>query len=501
MTGWFQGHGLILDDSYRVVKSIEAGGPSASTDMHEFKLLDGGRSTIVTSYRRYQWDMTPWGLNTGTGWLQESRFQEISTDTGEMLFQWASLDHIPPSDGRVGLDTTRGSGSGVSSEDPWAYFHLNSVDKFLNGDYLLSGRHTSFMYRVNGRTGEILWRLDGSPTTTKSSYAKQKGLEFSWQHDARVLKDSTEDTIISIFDNGEILPGLSTPEHYSSGKIIQLFHVNLTACLLRSYTAPRTSISSSQGNMQLIGFDIYAFESPEEVSSGNAVIGWGNLPSFTEMVAATGEVVLDATFASDTHMLYRVFKCDWKARPLTIPALWAYLLTNSSTRKFGQPASMSCYMSWNGATEIRNWRLHGSPNKKEGPWESLRVVAKNGFETVARLEDSYAWTYAEALGENGEVLGVTEKVSTFVPGEALKMSGLCDEIGCFTLDELPGGQAANIVAEHRQKGPLLYVIVASTFLGIVLFMLWKRRRIYATYIPIKAAPEGFVEGEVVKRRN
>jgi hypothetical protein len=51
---------------------------------------------------------------------------------------------------------TESSGTGLDPTLPWDYFHINSVDKDDAGDYLISARHTSTVYKFSGINGTIL---------------------------------------------------------------------------------------------------------------------------------------------------------------------------------------------------------------------------------------------------------------------------------------------------------------------------------------------------------
>ncbi|KAB5549497.1 ASST-domain-containing protein [Coniochaeta sp. 2T2.1] len=414
--GWSRGHGVILDVSYRVAASVEAGGSDGMlADMHVLKMIDGGESAIISTYGPRRWDMTALGHESGVGWILESGFQEIDVMTGALLFEWASLDHIPPEEGLVAPSSSRtGRGTGRSSDDPWDYFHLNSVDKMSDGDYIVSASHTSTIYRVEGKTGEIVWRVEGVGSGG-GGYAKLDGLEFSFPQDVRILHEADDETTLSIFDNAANQPGDSSAGRHASGKIIQLNHTDHTARLLRSYPSPRRKLGSSQGgSMQPLDPGGVSTSLDAELPlPGNAIICWGDVGSFSEVDAETGEVALDAGFDNRLDaMLYRVYKSNWTARPLTLPALWTYSLNGSETGS----SSMTGYVSWNGATEVRTWKLHGSADGSNGPWIIVDEVSKKGFETAFRVDGYYGRTYAEALDEEGNVLGSSKVTETFVFG-------------------------------------------------------------------------------------
>ncbi|KAL9110706.1 MAG: hypothetical protein Q9227_004698 [Pyrenula ochraceoflavens] len=424
MLGWGRGHGEILDSSYRIVHSIEAGGPQAASDMHEFNLLPDGNSVVMTLYREHQWDLFDYGVLDGMGWIQEGRFQELDVKTGEVLFEWRSLDHIDPEETYVLPATTEISGHGIEPQFPWDYFHINSIDKNEAGDYLISARHVSCIYKINGRTGEIMWRLHGA----KPSFKMLNGFSFSAQHDARFIVDNEEETILSFFDNGS--NGFNHTKETSAGMIARIDHRAKTAELLAEYFPPDNRLCFSQGNMQLLNPDT----GKDDKFPGNVVLGWGNQAWFSEAMAETGEIVFDANFAMEGLMNYRTYKANWTGHPLTRPALWTYSKTGRPGEwikgEEEQEGGTSWFMSWNGATEVADWKLYGSTESLEGPWKEVAKIPKRGFETIYREPSLSSYTYVEAYDKDGKLLSKSESAKTFIPGEKLRELGNCDDLGC-----------------------------------------------------------------------
>ncbi|KAJ5359483.1 uncharacterized protein N7496_011896 [Penicillium cataractarum] len=391
--GYCRGHGVILDNSYRIVRSVQPGGGMASSDMHEFLPINDGKSALMTVYQQRQFDMTPWNVKTGVGWLMESVFQEIDVETSKVLFEWRSLDHVDPSMSYTWPSHTDTSGTGLNVHEPWDYFHINSVDKNNDGDYLISSRHTCAIYKISGKDGSVIWRLHGAKPTFRNI-----NFSFSQQHDARWLYENGTHSVISLYNNG--FNGFNRTHAYSSGMIIIIDHIENTATQIRDY-APAISdlASSSQGNLQVL-------------PNKNVFIGWGNNPFVSEHDAA-GNLVLWASFAHDTVMNYRAQKFEWEGNPTDSPALWSY----SRTPEPFSPTSL--YVSWNGATRVKTWRFFGSHNMT-GPYILLDEVPKTGFETEYTNASFYPWTRAEAVSEDGVVLGISEIKYTFVPSPELR---------------------------------------------------------------------------------
>lgn len=60
--GYCRGHGVIMDNQYRIVRSVQPGGGMASSDMHEFMPINDGKTALMTVYQQRQFDMTPWNI-------------------------------------------------------------------------------------------------------------------------------------------------------------------------------------------------------------------------------------------------------------------------------------------------------------------------------------------------------------------------------------------------------------------------------------------------------
>ncbi len=444
MLGWGHGHGVIMDKHYRIVKSVEPSGSyQASSDMHEFCVLPSGKSALMTQYLRSAYDLSDYGIYMGLGYVNQGAFQEIDIETGEVLFEWRSLDHIAFADSYVPPSSTEISGTGLDPSSPWDYFHINSVDKNADGDYLISARHTSSVYKISGTTGEVLWRLNGENT----DFTMLDG-HFSFQHDARFVSDTPDETIISVFDNGS--NGFNQTQPWSTALIIALDHNAHTARTLRVYDPPDypgmgRHMAKSQGNFQQLPPHSPTKEG-QETAEGNHILGWGN-DAFWSEHTSSGEVVFYGSVGFANVMNYRVHKYDnWVGLPLTKPALWTY----SKSQQI-----MTVYVSWNGATEVRSWKFYTS-DTKSGQWIEATIIAKNGFETIAHLDTFAKYTYADALDQDGTVLGSSTIQETFVPSEMLR--GYCDDLACKfvphdeeTREQIEAANSKQRTAEETQR--------------------------------------------------
>jgi hypothetical protein len=405
-----------MNKHYQVVKIVQS--PFFTADMHEFKLLEDGKKAIMTSYQTRQFDMGPFGLTNSMGWIVDSVFYEIEVETGRPLFQWRALDHISPWESYVGPMSTLTSGDGLTAETPWDFFHLNSVDKNSDGDYLISARHTCSIYKISGKDGSIMWSVNGE----RSDY-ELDGFTFSHQHDARWLSDNETHTVFSMFDNSGLTGNITYPE--SRGMIIGLDHQEGIAHLLEALPAPQNpGVSSwSQGNYQIL-------------PNGGRFANFGDHPFFAEYNDEGKPISWYklAYWGSGVNM-YRAQKFEWVGEPLTYPTLWTYSATgHQETRQQNDRSlgGMAFHVSWNGATEVRLWRFYVSSNI-EGPWASIATIEKKGFETSFHVpEGAWKYAFAEALDFRGKALRRSQIVETTIPPSSLSADH-CDNMACTTV--------------------------------------------------------------------
>lgn len=412
--GYARGNGLILDSTYDVVRMVRPGGSlSGIADMHEYRLADDGRTALMTIYQTIPYDLSPFGITDGFGWIVEAVFQEVNVETGEVVFEWRSCDHreTSPYEGRKILPgNTLVGGFGVHPITPWDYFHINSIDKDEDGDYLISSRHMSSLFKLSKEDGHIIWQLAGD---TELPY--QKDFNFSSQHDARWLHHNKTHSTISLFDNADNA-WKSTAQH-SRGLIIEVDHEAETATEKTTFNPPRARpgnqtdplSAGSQGNLQVL-------------ASGNAFVGWGEYPYFSEH-ASSGEVVLWGGLARNNSFMmhYRAQKFNWSATPREDPTMFAYSRDGATT---------VYYVSWNGATEVARWDFYAA-DTAGGAWERVGSANRTGFETRFRVEGYREWSYAEAVDRDGNVLRKSTLYRAFVPGEKLRPA--CDEWQCNVL--------------------------------------------------------------------
>src|ERR687898_465794 len=144
------GEYVIFDSSYREIARLTAGN-GYNGDHHEF-LISPQDTALITIYDAVPWDLSSIG-GSRRGVVYQCIVQELDIQTGEVLFEWQSINHVGLEetyatllqDGRPGID----------------YFHLNSIDVDHDNNLLVSARETSAVYKIDRKTGEVIWRLGG----------------------------------------------------------------------------------------------------------------------------------------------------------------------------------------------------------------------------------------------------------------------------------------------------------------------------------------------------
>jgi hypothetical protein len=224
----------------------------------------------------------------------------------------------------------------------------------------VSARHTHALYKIDRRTGRILWRLGGK----RSDFALGPGVRFAWQHDARRRPDGT----ISLFDN-EAAPQTG-PQ--SRGLVLRVDERRRRVTLVRSIVHQPRLLAATQGNLQLL-------------PNGDWFVGWGARPYFTEYDPTGKRVLFDARFGYRDDS-YRAYRFPWHGHPAGRPAL--------------SVDGRTAYVSWNGATEVAAWQLvaDGRP---------AGTLPRTGFETALSVPAGVSTVAVRALAHNGGVLGTS----------------------------------------------------------------------------------------------
>jgi Arylsulfotransferase (ASST) len=365
VSGWGLAYGeyVLRDDTYREIARLRVGNGYYGGDLHEFQLTPQS-TALISIYNKVRWDLTSIG-GPEDGIVTEGIVQELDIVTGRVLFEWHSLDHID-------LDESyRDPPSGA--DDAYDYFHLNSIELDHDDNLIISARYTWAAYKIDHRSGEVLWRLNGK----RSSFTMGQGTATAFQHDARVLPNSR----LSMFDNAT---DSSDSGIASRGVVLEIDTDAMTATLVHEYVHPDKIVSRSQGNMQMLPND-------------NAFVGWGSYRAFSEF-DPEGTFRFNGRFQPGVTS-YRAYRFPWVGRPSDAPAIAVEL---------GSGTEATIYASWNGATEVATWQVLAGQDPDQ--MQPVGDAPRSGFETAITVQTKVPYLAVQAQDSSGNVLGVSEAV-------------------------------------------------------------------------------------------
>ncbi|MFL5864831.1 MAG: arylsulfotransferase family protein [Solirubrobacteraceae bacterium] len=299
---WWQGTGLgglakgtdhVYNGRYQEIATVNAGN-GLSADGHEF-LITPQNTALILAYTTATADLSSIG-GPAAQTVINGLVQEIDISTGRVLFQWNSADHVPYSQSEQPRP--------ASASTPWDWFHINAVHLDSDGNLLVDARNTWTTYKVNRRSGAIVWQLGGKASSFTLQAAVGQSLNdagdiFAWQHDPEALGHGE----YTFFDNesaglANTGSGASAEFGLSRAVRVKLDERRRTATLVQSYDQPEGLTAPSQGNAQTTW-------------DGHLFVGWGSLPYFSEF-DRSGQLLLSAQFPAGVNS-YRAYEFPWPA--------------------------------------------------------------------------------------------------------------------------------------------------------------------------------------------
>jgi hypothetical protein len=293
--GLSDGTDYIYNDRYQQIAAVHAG-PGLTTDGHEFLLGDHGTAWVL-SYDTATADLTSIG-GPSNQTVIDGIVQKIDIRTGRVLFSWNSADHVPYGQSEQPLPGSAGT--------PWDWFHVNAIHVDTDGALLIDARDTWTAYKVDPRSGRIIWQLGGKASSFTLAAANGQTLNnagriFAWQHDI----NGHGRGIYTVFDNesagaGNTGADASSELDHSRVVTIALDTRTKRATLVQSDNEPDGLLAPSQGNGQ-------------QLRNGDVFIGWGALNAVSEF-DRHGRLVFDARFPTGVNT-YRAYLLQWGSRP------------------------------------------------------------------------------------------------------------------------------------------------------------------------------------------
>ena len=345
--GLGDGEWVVLDASYRELARFTTA-RGLHGDLHEFQITQENTALVLSN------EVRPWHGGTVVGGV----VQELALPGARLLWEWRSLDHVGVAETMIR----------AKPGPRFDYFHSNAIDVAPDGNLIISGRNTWSAYKVERRTGRVLWRLGGR----HSDFTFGQGAHFEWQHDVREHPGS----LISVFDNA----AAPQEEPQSRALLLHLDTKHKHVSLVHAYTHRPAVLSHFLGNAQLL-------------ANGGVFVGWGGSPYVSEF-ARDGTTVLDARLPPGGQS-YRAFRFPWTGRPADKPALVVH--------------DGAAYASWNGATEVSSWQLLEGTDAST--LRRTQSAPRTGFETRLALGPQARSAAVVALDAAGNALGTSATVA------------------------------------------------------------------------------------------
>jgi Arylsulfotransferase (ASST) len=289
---WFQastgnsgddGEGVIYNGQYKQIATVKPAN-GYLPDFHEF-LITPWNTALILADKPGTANLTSLGLSAHQQVI-DGVVQEIDIKTGKLLFQWDSAAHVPYSDSHAPMPPSGGA---------WDWFHVNAVHLDTDGNLLISSRFTWTVYKVNIRTGAIMWRLGGKHSTFTLNAAPGQKLDsageiFAFQHDPEAIGDNQ----YTVFDDES--DGQTTLFPVSRAVTIKLDLAAGTATLIKSVDQPEGLVAGATGSAQT-------------TRNGDLFVSWGGLSYFSEF-SPSGKLLFNAKLPSGVGT-YRAYRLPW----------------------------------------------------------------------------------------------------------------------------------------------------------------------------------------------
>jgi Arylsulfotransferase (ASST) len=418
--GFGDGEFVLMNEHYQVVSYLRAGNGDQA-DLHELTITPQN-TALIGAYVPVRMNLTAYG-GKASQVVYNYVIQEIDVATGNVLFSWNSLDHVP---------VTRSDYPVPSSGAPFDYFHGNSISLTPDGNVLVSGRNVSAVYKVNRATGKVMWQLGGKHSSFTLKPSGQQW--FCYQHHARQPKAN----VLTLFDDGGAGPP-ACANHASRALTLALDTTHHTATITRNLRHRPALHAAFLGSNQTL-------------SNGHALVSWGNLSEITEFTRA-GRPDFEMRLSGYT---YRAFRARWTGIPGYPPAV-------ASRRDPGNRVRV--YVSWNGDTQVTSWQiLAGTSPSSLHPVG--RPMSKTGFQTKITVTTAARWVAAQARDSSGKVLATSQAVraSYHAPSHGYYLGTQAGNVYNFGA-RFHGSLKSS---HHKPAAPLVGTVVPSTRSGYYL---------------------------------
>ena len=296
---------VMLGWDFEVKDVVQVVPPLTHTDAHDFSIKPNG-NYVLLSYEPARRDLSAFRDPDGRSYsvmegVEDSVISEITPER-EQVFLWNSWDHMALEDC-------------TQHRFPEGYAHVNSA-RIVDGDIIASFRGCSQVLRIDGTSGDVVWRLGKSNRSEADWIASGSSAplkivgnpygEFCGQHAARLRPNGN----LVLFDNGayclvDPATGMTTRESGVFSRVVE-YALNLEtgeATFVRHHS-PRGA------------FDRFSLVSGlvELLDNGNWLISWGGHgrdgnpdvnpdDTITEVDPLTGEELLSIVITDGDAVL------------------------------------------------------------------------------------------------------------------------------------------------------------------------------------------------------
>ena len=240
--------------------------PGEAVDWHEFLRLPNGNALVVVYSSEELPQGEPVACADSGGVAREATFNvngdivEVNS-VGVEVWRWRSDQHVADIENTYPLCFDLDPGAGAV----WGLdlVHINAVDVFPDGDLLVTARHLDAVMRIDKGTGDVEWKLGGTPP--------MQGVDLAIVNDSRLGPVTPHD--------GRVLPNGNVTIHDNrfraaqpTSRAVEYSIQPTTATLVWSY--PATFVAGTLGSARRLG-------------DGSTAIGWGTgtSPWFEQILA------------------------------------------------------------------------------------------------------------------------------------------------------------------------------------------------------------------------
>ncbi len=249
----------------------DVGGGTVPLDFHDMQLLPNGNylgievvTTDCPADPSVCVDLSLWGLSAQSSILDDV-IVELNP-SNQIVWEWDPVQHV-----NIAAEN-------VNWRDQYPdVIHMNSLEYDGNGGIIFSARHLDAVYRIDMATGDITWKLGGTPTPQSLTvdgdpYVDGGGQLFSGQHYARLQPDGS----LTVHDNG------TRADRPPRALQFTIDTSTNTATEVEQLTDTRAPTSPYEG-------------SAEKLPGGDWVVDWGG-GDFTTELNAQGVPQLTITY-------------------------------------------------------------------------------------------------------------------------------------------------------------------------------------------------------------